>query len=237
MATIKDVAARAGISYTTVSHVVNNSRPVSPGVREKVEAAIAELGYVPSGVARSLRSRATGTFGVLVPNAVNPYFAELARGIEDHCERQGYSVILCNSDDDADKQLRYLRVLKERRIDGLVVATVDGDPRFARALAAPLATRAACSPPATCWHSVIAASPASAARPTPPSPASGSPATRRPWRRPTSPLVPSSAAPSPPPPVMPRPANCWPGRSAPPRSSPATTPSPWACCAPPPNGA
>ncbi|WP_145150767.1 LacI family DNA-binding transcriptional regulator [Pseudomonas oryzihabitans] len=135
MATIKDVAARAGISYTTVSHVVNNSRPVSPSVREKVEAAIAELGYVPSGVARSLRSRATGTFGVLVPNAVNPYFAELARGIEDHCERQGYSVILCNSDDDADKQLRYLRVLKERRIDGLVVATVDGDPRFARALA------------------------------------------------------------------------------------------------------
>ncbi|ALZ84790.1 LacI family transcriptional regulator [Pseudomonas oryzihabitans] len=135
MATIKDVAARAGISYTTVSHVVNNSRPVSPGVREKVEAAIVELGYVPSGVARSLRSRATGTFGVLVPNAVNPYFAELARGIEDHCERQGYSVILCNSDDDADKQLRYLRVLKERRIDGLVVATVDGDPRFARALA------------------------------------------------------------------------------------------------------
>ncbi|KUM43144.1 LacI family DNA-binding transcriptional regulator [Pseudomonas sp. EpS/L25] len=135
MATIKDVAARAGISYTTVSHVVNNTRPVSPGVREKVEAAIAELGYVPSGVARSLRNQATGTFGVLVPNAVNPYFAELARGIEDHCERQGYSVILCNSDDDADKQLRYLRVLRERRIDGLVVATVDGDPRFAKALA------------------------------------------------------------------------------------------------------
>ncbi|QDD88356.1 LacI family DNA-binding transcriptional regulator [Pseudomonas oryzihabitans] len=135
MATIKDVAARAGISYTTVSHVVNNTRPVSPGVREKVEAAIAELGYVPSGVARSLRSQATGTFGVLVPNAVNPYFAELARGIEDHCERQGYSVILCNSDDDAEKQLRYLRVLRERRIDGLVVATVDGDPRFAEALA------------------------------------------------------------------------------------------------------
>lgn len=135
MATIKDVAARAGISYTTVSHVVNGTRPVSDQVRRKVEAAIAELGYVPSGVARSLRTRATGTLGLLVPNASNPYFAELARGIEDHAERNGYSVILCNSDDDIDKQLRYLRVLLERRIDGLIVATVASDAAFAQALA------------------------------------------------------------------------------------------------------
>lgn len=135
MATIKDVAARAGISYTTVSHVVNGTRPVSEQVRRKVEAAIAELGYVPSGVARSLRARATGTLGLLVPNASNPYFAELARGIEDHAERNGYSVILCNSDDDIDKQLRYLRVLLERRIDGLIVATVASDAAFAQALA------------------------------------------------------------------------------------------------------
>nr|WP_288455161.1 LacI family DNA-binding transcriptional regulator [uncultured Pseudomonas sp.] len=136
MATIKDVAARAGISYTTVSHVVNGTRPVSDRVRSKVEAAIAELGYVPSGVARSLRVRATGTLGLLLPNASNPYFAELARGIEDHAERNGYSVILCNSDDDIDKQLRYLRVLLERRIDGLIVATVASDAAFAQALAA-----------------------------------------------------------------------------------------------------
>ncbi|WP_322978227.1 LacI family DNA-binding transcriptional regulator [Pseudomonas sp. C11] len=135
MATIKDVAARAGISYTTVSHVVNGTRPVSDPVRSKVEAAIAELGYVPSGVARSLRVRATGTLGLLLPNASNPYFAELARGIEDHAERNGYSVILCNSDDDIDKQLRYLRVLLERRIDGLIVATVASDAAFAEALA------------------------------------------------------------------------------------------------------
>jgi LacI family transcriptional regulator len=135
MATIKDVAARAGISYTTVSHVVNGTRPVSEQVRRKVEAAIAELGYVPSGVARSLRGRATGTLGLLLPNASNPYFAELARGIEDHAERNGYSVILCNSDDDIDKQLRYLRVLLERRIDGLIVATVASDAAFAEALA------------------------------------------------------------------------------------------------------
>jgi LacI family transcriptional regulator len=135
MATIKDVAALAGISYTTVSHVLNGTRPVSPEARIKVEAAITRLGYVPSGVARSLKAKATSTIGLLIPNGSNPYFAELARGIEDHCERNGYSVILCNSDDDSDKQRRYLRVLLERRIDGLIVATVGGDSEFAQALA------------------------------------------------------------------------------------------------------
>ena len=135
MATIKDVAERAGISYTTVSHVINGSRPVSEAIRNRVEAAIAELNYVPSAVARSLRSQVTGTLGLLVPNASNPYFAELARGIEDHAQRNGYSVILCNSDDDSLKQLRYLRVLLERRIDGLIVATVTSDAAFAQALA------------------------------------------------------------------------------------------------------
>ncbi|TWI52526.1 LacI family transcriptional regulator [Pseudomonas duriflava] len=136
MATIKDVAALAGISYTTVSHVLNGTRPVSPEARAKIEAAIVQLGYVPSGVARSLKAKATSTIGLLVPNGSNPYFAELARGIEDHCERNGYSVILCNSDDDNIKQRRYLRVLLERRIDGLIVATVGGDSEFAQALAA-----------------------------------------------------------------------------------------------------
>ncbi|MEE1920656.1 LacI family DNA-binding transcriptional regulator [Pseudomonas sp. 148P] len=127
MATIKDVAALAGISYTTVSHVLNKTRPVSEPVRLKVEAAIAELDYVPSAVARSLKARSTATIGLLVPNSVNPYFAELARGIEDACERNGYCVILCNSDDNPQKQRSYLRVLLEKRIDGLIVASVGED--------------------------------------------------------------------------------------------------------------
>ncbi|MFB4390518.1 MULTISPECIES: LacI family DNA-binding transcriptional regulator [unclassified Pseudomonas] len=127
MATIKDVAALAGISYTTVSHVLNKTRPVSERVRQKVEAAIAELDYVPSAVARSLKARSTATIGLLVPNSVNPYFAELARGIEDGCERNGYCVILCNSDDDPKKQRSYLRVLLEKRVDGLIVASVGED--------------------------------------------------------------------------------------------------------------
>ncbi|MNF23987.1 Ribose operon repressor [compost metagenome] len=135
MATIKDVAALAGISYTTVSHVVNNTRPVSEHVRLKVEKAIAELDYVPSAVARSLKARSTATIGLLVPNSINPYFAELARGIEDGCERNGYCVILCNSDDDPQKQRSYLRVLLEKRVDGLIVASVGEEADLLSSLA------------------------------------------------------------------------------------------------------
>ncbi|RON97323.1 LacI family transcriptional regulator [Pseudomonas fluorescens] len=135
MATIKDVAALAGISYTTVSHVVNNTRPVSQEVRLKVEAAIKSLDYVPSAVARSLKAKTTATIGLLVPNSLNPYFAELARGIEDYCERNGYCVILCNSDDNPEKQRSYLRVLLEKRIDGLIVASAGGDSGLAQGLA------------------------------------------------------------------------------------------------------
>ena len=134
MATIKDVAAMAGISYTTVSHVVNKTRPVSEPVRLKVEEAIARLDYVPSAVARSLKAKSTATIGLLVANSLNPYFAELARGSEDYCERNNYCVILCNCDDDPDKQRNYVRVLLEKRVDGLVVASAGGDLGLASGL-------------------------------------------------------------------------------------------------------
>ena len=134
MATIKDVAAMAGVSYTTVSHVLNKTRPVSEPVRLKVEEAIAHLDYVPSAVARSLKAKTTATIGLLVANSLNPYFAELARGIEDYCERNNYCVILCNCDDDPDKQRNYLRVLLEKRVDGLVVASAGGDVGLASGL-------------------------------------------------------------------------------------------------------
>ncbi|MEM5385167.1 LacI family DNA-binding transcriptional regulator [Paraburkholderia phymatum] len=135
MATIKDVAAIAGVSFTTVSHVVNNTRPVSADVRSKVELAIRQLNYVPSAVARSLKARSTATIGLVVPNSTNPYFAELARGIEDGCARNGYCVFFCNSDDDPAKQRNYLRVLQEKRIDGLIVASAGDDVTLATTLA------------------------------------------------------------------------------------------------------
>ncbi|WP_034294060.1 LacI family DNA-binding transcriptional regulator [Herbaspirillum sp. RV1423] len=124
MATIKDVARQAGVSYTTVSHVLNKTRPVSVDARDRVLAAVEALAYVPSALARSLRSNATGSIGLIIPNNTNPYFSEVARGIEDSCYAAGYSVILCNSDDDPAKQRDYLNVLLTKRCDGLIVATL-----------------------------------------------------------------------------------------------------------------
>lgn len=124
MATIKEVALAAGVSYTTVSHVLNNTRPVSPDARERVLAAASALHYVPSALARSLRCQTTGTIGLVIPNNTNPYFSEVARGIEDSCYAAGYSVILCNSDDDPAKQRDYLNVLLTKRCDGLIMAAL-----------------------------------------------------------------------------------------------------------------
>ena len=126
MSTIKHVAARAGVSFTTVSHVVNRTRPVSDSARARVERAIAELGYRPSAVARALKTSQTRIVGVLVPNITNPFFSELTRGIEDACERNGYAVFLCNGDDDFDRQGRSLETLFERRVDGVILATPTG---------------------------------------------------------------------------------------------------------------
>lgn len=126
MSTIKHVAARAGVSFTTVSHVLNGTRRVSDSARQRVEAAIAEMGYSPSAVARSLKMSETRVLGVLVPNITNPFFAELTRGIEDCCRQTDYSVFLCNSDDDPARQDRYLQTLLERRVDGLLLAAAAG---------------------------------------------------------------------------------------------------------------
>jgi len=126
VSTIKQVAARAGVSFTTVSHVVNRTRPVSDNARLRVERAIAELGYFPSAVARALKTSQTRILGVIVPNITNPFFSELMRGIEDVCERSHYSVFLCNGDDDLERQGRALETLLGRRVDGVLLATPTG---------------------------------------------------------------------------------------------------------------
>lgn len=127
MATIKDVALHAGVSITTVSHVLNDTRHVSEQGRERVQTAIRALGYVPSAVARSLKSNTTSTLGMLIPNSSNPYFAEIVRIVEDRCFAAGYTLILCNTDDEPHRQSVYLKVLAERRIDGLIVVSTGDD--------------------------------------------------------------------------------------------------------------
>lgn len=134
MASIKDVALRAQVSTTTVSHVVNHTRFVSDKVRQEVESAIRALNYVPSAVARSLKSNSTKTIGMLIPNCSNPYFAEIVRSVEDHCFGAGYTLILCNTDDDPHRQSTYLQVLSEKRIDGMIIISTGEDKDLLRML-------------------------------------------------------------------------------------------------------
>lgn len=134
MATIKDVAHRAQVSISTVSHVVNHTRFVSEKIRSEVENAIRELGYVPSAVARSLKSNTTKTIGMLIPNCSNPYFAEIVRSVEDHCFAAGYTLILCNTDDEPHRQSIYLQVLAEKRIDGIIIISTGDDRTLLRLL-------------------------------------------------------------------------------------------------------
>jgi LacI family transcriptional regulator len=134
MATIKDVALRANVSVTTVSHVVNATRFVSEDSRQRVNEAIAALKYVPSALARSLKNNRTYTIGMMIPNCSNPFFAELIRGIEDTCFAANFNVILCNSDDDANKQRKYIRVLMEKQVDGLIVFSSGGDTELSELL-------------------------------------------------------------------------------------------------------
>ncbi|HSI60458.1 MAG TPA: substrate-binding domain-containing protein [Ideonella sp.] len=134
MITIKDVAQHAGVSVTTVSHVVNGTRFVSAEARERVQLAIQALNYVPSALARSLKSNRTQTVGVMIPNNSNPYFAEIIRGIEDACYTAGFNVILCNSDDDPHKQATYVRLLSEKQVDGLIVLSSGSDAGLLQSL-------------------------------------------------------------------------------------------------------
>ncbi len=120
MTTMQDVAERAGVSVTSVSHVINATRPVSEELRQRVLAAMDELGYQRNLLARSLRRGQTHTIGIIVPDNVNPFFAEIARGIEDVSYERGYSLILCNSDSNLDKELHYTGVLVDKQVDGIV---------------------------------------------------------------------------------------------------------------------
>ncbi|MDQ0471371.1 LacI family DNA-binding transcriptional regulator [Labrys wisconsinensis] len=134
MSTIKDVAREAGVSVTTVSHVVNATRPVAPETRERVSDVIRRLGYRPSGIARALKANRTHAIGMLVTTSVNPFFAEVMRGVEAGCFERGYTLILGNTGDVAERLEAYWHTLAARRIDGLVVMTTNASPDFLQQL-------------------------------------------------------------------------------------------------------
>ncbi len=122
MPTISDVARRANVSPGTVSRVINAADNVTPDIRARVEQAIAELSYVPSMAARSLRSKRTSSLALVVPNVTNLFWRNLTRGVEDAAQGRGYAVLLCNHDDSLAKQQRYLEFATSQGVAGVIIA-------------------------------------------------------------------------------------------------------------------
>lgn len=125
VATIKQVAERAQVSSATVSRVLNQDHRGSPAKRERVLQAVAELGYRPNRIARSLRRQQSETIGVVVSDIENPHFTQAVRAIEDAAYTRGYRVVLCNTDETAEKQRAYLEVLAAEQVVGVILVPAD----------------------------------------------------------------------------------------------------------------
>jgi LacI family transcriptional regulator len=128
MTTIREVAESAGVSYATVSHVINNTRIVSPETRQRVLAAMEALNFRPNALARSLRQGKTNTLGLVLPDSANPFFAEISRSIEDEAFKKGYSVFLCNTELDTQRELFYVDVLSKKQVDGIIFVAAGDQP-------------------------------------------------------------------------------------------------------------
>ncbi len=122
-ATIKQVAAEAGVSTATVSRVLTGNDFVSEEMKSKVYTAIEKLNYSPNAVARSLKQEKTYTIGIIIPDISNPFFMSILRGVEDIVRLQEYDLILSSSDEDPLKEKKLLHLLQAKRVDGLLLAT------------------------------------------------------------------------------------------------------------------
>jgi LacI family transcriptional regulator, galactose operon repressor len=125
---IKDVAARAGVSVGTVSNVLNRPDVVADETRSRVLAAIDELGFVRNESARQLRTGTARAIGLVVPDVSNPFFTDVARGAEEAASDAGHVVILCNSDESEQRQERHLSLLAEQRVHGVLITPVESAP-------------------------------------------------------------------------------------------------------------
>lgn len=125
--TIAEVGERAGVSPTTVSHVLSGNRPVSDATRERVQQAIAELGFRPNGVARSLRMQRTLLVALVIPDITNPFYPVMARGVQDALAPSDYHVVVCNTDGRLDLEQAFLDDVAERRLSGVILRAFHAD--------------------------------------------------------------------------------------------------------------
>lgn len=132
--TIREVAKRANVSIATVSRVLNNNYPVSEDVKIKVLEAISALNYQPNGIARSLKSKRTYMIGIVVGDITNPYFMQIVKGVESVVTTKGYNIILGSTNENPTQELKLLRLLNEKRVDAIILATCDNDGSYIKQL-------------------------------------------------------------------------------------------------------
>ncbi|MCT8137124.1 LacI family DNA-binding transcriptional regulator [Anaerobacillus sp. CMMVII] len=123
MANIKDVALRAGVSVTTVSRVLNNRGYIGKETRKKVEDAMAAMNFSPNQIARALQKSQSYILGMIVPDSNHPFFSELIKHVEVYANEQNYKVLICNSLDQSDKEAKYINMLTENRVDGIIMCS------------------------------------------------------------------------------------------------------------------
>lgn len=122
-ATIYDIAKEAGVSIATVSNVMNGKGRISKKRREEILGIMERLQYKPSVIASALMGKRTFTLGLLIPDVANPFFAEIARAVEDEAHQAGYSLIICSTDNKDEKVERYLKLLEQKSVDGIMIGT------------------------------------------------------------------------------------------------------------------
>lgn len=128
--TIKDVARAARVSYSTVSRALNEKYGVKAETRKAIARVAKEMGYMPNGIARGLVSRRTHSIGLILPDISNPFYPAVAGGIEDAAMERGSGVFLCNTNWDRERELRYIRLLSERRADGIIISPISGEDGY-----------------------------------------------------------------------------------------------------------
>jgi LacI family transcriptional regulator len=127
--TMKDIAKRAGVSVVTVSRALNDKPDINKETKDFILKIANELNYTPNGLAKSLVTRKTNTVGIVIPG-MDPFYAEVVDGISNESRKRGYSVILCNSHDSTDKELELIRLLQEKRVDGMLIYPIQEDNRY-----------------------------------------------------------------------------------------------------------
>jgi len=127
---MQDVANKAGVSKVTVSRALNDKPDIRKATKELILKIADELGYTPNDVAKSLATRKTNTIGIIVPDNLDSFYPEIVQGVADKCREKDYSIVLCYSNGEADKEVEYIKLLKAKRVDGIIIYPVQDDDRY-----------------------------------------------------------------------------------------------------------